>query len=141
MVDKGDQFAIVMDPSNGFWFLPGGGVEQDESVEEAAKREAAEELGVRIIINRIIGTFHVTLIARKTGEQLKIHPFIVVYATFAGGQFKTEYAPKRKVLLWRKSECDSLLRDFKVPEEYECMKPYIYISKEIVREFFRHQLL
>ena len=139
-MDNGDQFAVVMDPYNGFWFLPGGGVEQNESIEEAAKREAAEELGMRIIINRIIGTFHVTLITRKTEEQLKIHPFIVVYATFAGGQFKAEYAPKRKIFLWRKSECDSLLQETRVPQEYECMKPYLYVSKEIVREFFRHQL-
>jgi len=45
-VDFGDQFVIVMGTSNGFWFLPGGGVEQNESIEETAKREAAEELGL-----------------------------------------------------------------------------------------------
>jgi hypothetical protein len=27
LVDFDDQFIIVIDPSNGFWFLPGGGVE------------------------------------------------------------------------------------------------------------------
>ncbi|MDH5459944.1 MAG: NUDIX hydrolase [Candidatus Bathyarchaeota archaeon] len=138
LVDFGDQFAIVMDASNGFWFLPGGGVEQNESIEETAKREAAEELGLEIKINRIIETFHVTLISRETKEQLKIHPFIVVHATCIGGQLKTEYAPKRKIFLIRREECDNLLRDFEVPEEYECMKPYLYISKETIREFFRH---
>lgn len=30
LVDFDDQFAIVMDTSNGFWFLPGGGIEQNE---------------------------------------------------------------------------------------------------------------
>ena len=138
LVDFDDHFAVVMDASNGFWFLPGGGVEENESIEEAAKREAAEELGLEIKINRILKTFHVTLISRETGEQLKIHPFIVVYATCTGGQLKMEYAPKRKIFLIRKDECDSLLRDFEVPEEYECMKPYLYISKETIREFFRH---
>ena len=29
LVDFADQFLIVMDTSNGFWFLPGGGVEQN----------------------------------------------------------------------------------------------------------------
>jgi 8-oxo-dGTP diphosphatase len=53
-VDFGDQFVIVRDTSNGFWFLPGGGVEQNESVEETAKREALEELGLGIKINRVI---------------------------------------------------------------------------------------
>ena len=32
LVDFDDQFVIVMDTSNGFWFLPGGGVEQNESI-------------------------------------------------------------------------------------------------------------
>jgi 8-oxo-dGTP pyrophosphatase MutT (NUDIX family) len=127
-----------MDTSNGFWFLPGGGVEQNESMEEAGEREAAEELGVEIKINRIIRTYHVTLISEKTGEQLKIHPFIVVHATYTGGLLRTEYAPNRKILLVGKDECDNLLQDFEVPQEYECMKPYLHISKQAVREFVGH---
>jgi len=134
-VDFGDQIVIVMDPSNGFWFLPGGGIEQNESLEDAAEREAAEELGLKIKITRRIKTFHVTLISKKTGEQLKIHPFIAVHAKPTRGKLKTEYAPNRKILLVRKNEFDNLLRDFKVSEEYECMKPYHYISKEIIRKF------
>lgn len=137
-MDYEDQIIVVMDPSNGFWFLPGGGVERDESLEDAAKREAFEELGVEIRINKIAETFHVTLISRETGEQLQIHPFIVVYATYIRGQFKTEYAPKREIFFLRKDECQSLLRDLTIPEEYECMKPYLYISKEIIRKFFRY---
>ncbi|MDH5746959.1 MAG: NUDIX hydrolase [Candidatus Bathyarchaeota archaeon] len=138
LVDFDDHFAIVVDASNGFWFLPGGGVEEDESIEETAKREAAEELGLEIKVDRIVETFRVTLISRKTGEQLEIHPFIVVHATGTGGRLKTGYAPNRKIVLVRKDECDGLLRELEVPEEYECMKPYLYVSKETVREFFRH---
>jgi hypothetical protein len=136
-VSLDDQFVIVMDPSNGFWFLPGGGAAQSESIEDAANREAFEELGVEIKINQITETFHVTLISRETGEQLQINPFIVVDATYVGGQFKTEYAPKRKIFLFKKDKCDSLLQD-KIPEEYECMRPYLCISKEIIRGFLRH---
>jgi len=72
LVDFGDQFVIVMDPLNGFWFLPEGGVEKNESIEEAAKREALEELGLEIKIDRVIKEFHVTLISKKTKEQLII---------------------------------------------------------------------
>jgi len=133
LVDFDDRFAIVMDTSNGFWFLPGGGMEQNESIEETAKREAAEELGLEIRTNRIIKTFHVKLISRKTREQLNIHPFIVVHATPIGGQLKTEYAQNRKIILVKKQKCKSLLR-IKIPKEYECMKPYNYISKEVVRQ-------
>jgi ADP-ribose pyrophosphatase YjhB (NUDIX family) len=138
LVDFGSKFVVVMDTSNGFWFLPGGGVEQNETIEEACEREAAEELGVKIKINRILRTYHITLISEKTGEQLKIHPFIVVQATYTGGLLRTEYALNRKILLVGKDECDNLLRDFEVPREYECMKPYLYISKETVREFVMH---
>lgn len=138
LVDFDDRFVIVKDPSKDFWFLPGGGVERNESIEEAAKREAVEELGVDVRINRIIGTFHVTLISRETREQLEIHPFIAVHAALVGGQLKTEYAPRRKIVLVKKDECVNLVRDFKVPKEYECMKPYLHVSKEIIRKFLKH---
>lgn len=134
LVDFDDQFAIVMDASNGFWFLPGGGIEQNESIEQTAKREATEELGLKIKINRIIKTFHVTLISRGTREQLKIPPFITVHATPIKGQLKTEYALNGKIILIKKKHCKSLLHGFKIPKEYECMKPYHYISKEVVRQ-------
>ena len=38
LVDFDDRFAVVTDPGSGFWFLPGGGVEQNESIEDAAKK-------------------------------------------------------------------------------------------------------
>jgi 8-oxo-dGTP pyrophosphatase MutT (NUDIX family) len=34
------------DPSDNWWFTPGGGVEGDETREEAARRELAEETGI-----------------------------------------------------------------------------------------------
>jgi len=133
-VDFVDRFVIVMDASNGFWFLPGGGVEPNESMEDAAKREATEELGLEVSINRIFKTFHVTLIARKTGELLKLHPFKVLHVTPIGGKVKKEYAANRKIILIKKKECRSLLHDFEIPNEYECMKPYHYVAKEVVRQ-------
>ncbi len=133
-VDFGDQFAIVMDTSNGFWFLPGGGVEQNESIEETAKREAAEELGLEIRINRIIKTFHVTLVSRERKEKLKIPTYVAVHATPIGGKLKTRYARNRKIILIRKKHCKDLLHGFKIPKKYECMKPHHYISKEVIRQ-------
>lgn len=134
LVDFGDQFAVVMDTSNGFWFLPGGGIEKNEFIEDAAKREAAEELGLEIRINRIVKTFHVTLISKETKEQLKIPSFIVVHVKPLRGQLKKEYARNRKIVLIKKKHYKSLLQSFEVPSKYECMKPYHYISKEVVRQ-------
>lgn len=134
LVDFGDQFVIIMDASNGFWFLPGGGVEQGESIEKAAKREALEELGLEIKINHAMKEFHVTLMSKKTKEQLIIPPFTLVHAVPVKGQLNAEYAPNRKILLVKKKDCKKLLHGFKIPTEYECMSPYYYVSKEVVRQ-------
>jgi ADP-ribose pyrophosphatase YjhB (NUDIX family) len=44
-------------PLRGYWDLVGGFVEPGESAEEAAKREAREELGVSVELDRLLGTF------------------------------------------------------------------------------------
>jgi 8-oxo-dGTP pyrophosphatase MutT (NUDIX family) len=135
LVDFKKQFAIVVDTSHGFWFLPGGGVEQNESVEEAARREAVEELGLEVKVNKIIKTYRVTLSSVRRKDELEIPPFIAVHVTCIGGQLKTGYAPNRKILLARGDECQNLLLDFEVPKEYEWMKPYFYVSKDVIKEF------
>ena len=138
LVDFEGQFAIVADASRGFWFLPGGGVEKNESIKEAAKREAGEELGLTVKVSRIIKAYHVTLSSTVGREQLRIPAFIAVRAGYIGGRLKTSYAPNRRILLAKKHEFRNLLADSEVPEEYEWMKPYFYVSKEIVREFVMH---
>lgn len=135
LVDFDDRFAVVTDPRSGFWFLPGGGVEQNESIEDAAKREAFEELGLCVNVGPVIATFNVTLIAKGTREHLQIPPFIVVRAIPAGGQLRKKYASNRKILLVRKSERNTLPDNLEVPAEYEWMKPYLRISREVLREF------
>jgi len=137
LVDFGDRFAVVTDPRSGLWFLPGGGTEQNESIEEAAEREAVEELGIEVNVSRIIATFDVTLISKATREHLKIPPFIVVHATPTAGRLKKKYASDRVILLVRKGECNILLQHLKVPKKYEWMKPYFCVSREVVREFLR----
>jgi len=134
LINSNDQIIIVRVPSNPFWFLPGGGTQQSESIEDAAKREALEELGIEIKINRAIATYNVTLASNKTAQEIKIPPFIALHATHVGGTLKEEYAKNRKIVLIKKDECADLLRDFEIPRKYECMRPYLSVSKEIIRE-------
>jgi len=135
LIDFGEQIVVIMDTAHGFWFLPGGGLEQGESVEDAAKREAEEELGLEIEVFQTVATFQVTLISEVTEEQLKIPSYVVVYAKPVGGQLRPEYASNRKIILIDKKNCRSLLQSSSIPRQYECFKPHHHISKEVVRQF------
>lgn len=44
-------------PAEGAWDIPGGFLDCDEHPEQAALREAAEELGVRVAVRRLVGIF------------------------------------------------------------------------------------
>jgi 8-oxo-dGTP pyrophosphatase MutT (NUDIX family) len=51
LLDPADRILLLhgfdpADPSVTWWFTPGGGVEGDESLEDAARREVAEETGI-----------------------------------------------------------------------------------------------
>ena len=58
------------------WELPGGGAETHESAEETARREAREEVGVELEIDRLTGVYwepekdahHFVFRARSTGD-------------------------------------------------------------------------
>ncbi len=82
--DENDLIAII-DVRNGEYFkIPGGGIQDNESIEDAAKREALEEAGCQVELLKIIGeqqfidnnpdfgqtTHHsVCFLAKKIGEQ------------------------------------------------------------------------
>ena len=57
VVDEGRVLLLKRkkEPEAGLWGIQGGAVEFGETIEEAAKRELAEELGVRCEIVRLLG--------------------------------------------------------------------------------------
>ncbi len=61
-----------------WWNLPGGGMEVDETVEEAVCREVREETGLIVVVERLVGVYSkpqkqevvLTFLCRQTGGTL-----------------------------------------------------------------------
>jgi ADP-ribose pyrophosphatase YjhB (NUDIX family) len=78
-VDDEDRVILLrrgFDPGQGRWTFPGGFVDLGESVEEAARRETDEELGIAIELGRLVGVYSraedrvvlIVFLARALGE-------------------------------------------------------------------------
>lgn len=80
LLTRDEQVALIRRRRAGaeYHLFPGGGVEQGESAVEAAAREAREELGVDVRIERIVATV-------RFGERIQL--FFAAAAT--GGVFGT----------------------------------------------------
>jgi ADP-ribose pyrophosphatase YjhB (NUDIX family) len=77
------------DPGQGLWTFPGGFVDLGESVEDAARRETEEELGMAIDLGPLVGVYsradeRVVLVVyraialgtpRTTQEAIEVRPF------------------------------------------------------------------
>ena len=55
----GDKILMVNDRDNRWWNIPGGHVEEDESLEEALRRELQEEAAASLAIIKLIGYYHI----------------------------------------------------------------------------------
>lgn len=67
IVTSGDRILLckrAIDPRKGFWTLPAGFMEEGESVEEAAQREAREEANAEIVIKHLLAVYSVPRISQ-----------------------------------------------------------------------------
>ena len=59
-VDRDDRLILLrraFDPGKDLWTFPGGFVDLGESVEQAARRETREELGIEIVLGPVVGVY------------------------------------------------------------------------------------
>ena len=54
----------AIDPRDGFWTLPAGYLEQNESPEAGALREAWEEARAKLVIDQLLATYAITRISQ-----------------------------------------------------------------------------
>jgi len=71
------------EPDAGLWSIPGGMVELGERAKEAAKREALEETGLEVEIDKVLGV--VDKIVEGDEGRVKFHFVIVDYLAHAVG--------------------------------------------------------
>jgi 8-oxo-dGTP diphosphatase len=80
IVGKGDSILLIKrknEPFSGMWALPGGFVEDKETVEQAAVREVKEETGIDIELEGLIGVYS------EPGRDPRGHVISVVFAATA----------------------------------------------------------
>lgn len=87
LVRDGERFLLVQrkrPPFQGFWGLPGGGVELGERVSEALCREVREETGLEIEVGPFLG--YMDAIDHDEAGRVRYH-YVIMYfeATVRGG--------------------------------------------------------
>ncbi len=57
VIERAGQYLLARRRDIGWWNLPGGGLEYDETVEQALAREVREEIGVAVTVERLVGVY------------------------------------------------------------------------------------
>ena len=70
------------EPYKGYWALPGGFVEENERVEDAAVREVKEETGIDIVLQGIVGVYS------EPGRDSRGHVISICYSAYADNRLK-----------------------------------------------------
>lgn len=103
------------EPFEGYWVLPGGHVERNETVEEAAVREMKEELGIDVELKKFVGVFSdpdrdprglvsVVFIAEPKSDDIRINKEAYEYKWFPLDELPEEMGFDHRKILERAKE-------------------------------------
>jgi ADP-ribose pyrophosphatase YjhB (NUDIX family) len=104
VVNEAGEVLLIKRSDNGRWCLPGGHVDYGETIAQAAVREAYEETGIRVEVERLSGVYSrpyqaveglerpshyviVALVCRPVGGELALSQESLEVRYFAPGQF------------------------------------------------------
>lgn len=109
-------------PFKGYWALPGGKVDADETVEQTVVREVKEETGLEVEIVKKVGEYHEK--GTQDGIEYDYHPACFVVKP-VGGRIKRQESEIEQVKLFNFKEIPETLAF-----EHACMiQDYLLLSQ------------
>ncbi len=101
--DRG-RYVLARRSDNGWWNLPGGGMEAGETADEALAREVREEVGLTVAIEYLIGVYSkpqkseivLTFLCHPTGGTLGTSDEVSESAWFAPDDLPDPFLPKHR---------------------------------------------
>jgi len=131
------------------WCLPGGGVEEGESLAEAGIREVKEETGMDVELTRLVGVYsrmgggmhdvHAVLyVAKPMGGELRTQPNEVIEIAY----FPFEQLPDEMLFGFKKRIQDAVsnVSGVSVRQEIKLQDPKVYTRQEIYTARDRSEL-
>jgi 8-oxo-dGTP diphosphatase len=131
---KEDKIALLFVSKNNYHKLPGGGIEQGESIEEALSREILEETGCTCKIKENLG---MTIEYRDTMEMLQIS-YVFSAEVFSKSKrlnFTEEEASQGFILEWHTLEEVKELFSQDTPNDYD--GHFISVRDRAIIEYFQ----
>lgn len=117
IVLQDDQVALVRrgrEPAKGLWTFPGGAVELGESLHDAARREALEETGLQVRVDKVAAV--VDHVARDEEGRVRYHYVIVDYFAHPTGGCLRSGSDASDVRWFRLADLDGLQMTSKAEE-------------------------